>query len=251
MLRKNNVNRDRVNGGILVLGMHRSGTSCLAGSLQSHGLNFGNVSEPNQHNKKGHVELGAIRKINERILEANGGSWQEPVPALVKPSFELAKAKIIIAGLKLGRRPWGIKDPRMLFCEKIWPLENCRYIATFRHPSKVVASLSKRAVDAGEYRSEEYWLNIWKKYNSALLLKYEAGHFPIVCFDWQKDRYIRFIKSACSYLELGESDNEFFEENLRVSSAKLECMDSESEEMYAKLVDLAEAEETYLIKNFL
>ena len=41
---------------VLVLGMHRSGTSCLAGSLQQAGLELGDVFTSNPFNKKGNRE---------------------------------------------------------------------------------------------------------------------------------------------------------------------------------------------------
>lgn len=41
---------------VLILGMHRSGTSCLAGSLQEAGLYLGEVNTAAPHNAKGNRE---------------------------------------------------------------------------------------------------------------------------------------------------------------------------------------------------
>ncbi len=38
---------------VLILSMHRSGTSCLAGSLQQGGMYLGDVYEHSPHNIKG------------------------------------------------------------------------------------------------------------------------------------------------------------------------------------------------------
>ena len=41
---------------IVILGMHRSGTSCLAGCLEELGLHLGTVITSAPHNKKGNRE---------------------------------------------------------------------------------------------------------------------------------------------------------------------------------------------------
>ena len=53
---------------ILILGMHRSGTSCLAGSLQQQGVYLGEVHEWNPHNLKGNRENPHIMALNEGLL---------------------------------------------------------------------------------------------------------------------------------------------------------------------------------------
>ncbi len=63
---------------IAILGMHRSGTSCLAGSLQQAGLYLGEVVEQAPHKKRGNRESLVIRSLNDRLLEENGGAWDSP-----------------------------------------------------------------------------------------------------------------------------------------------------------------------------
>jgi len=46
---------------VAILGMHRSGTSCLAGSLQELGLYLGEVYDQNPHNPRGNRENAAAR----------------------------------------------------------------------------------------------------------------------------------------------------------------------------------------------
>ena len=53
---------------VAVLGMHRSGTSALAGSLEQHGLFLGRVSTSNPHNPKGNRESAEVRRLNEDVL---------------------------------------------------------------------------------------------------------------------------------------------------------------------------------------
>ena len=51
---------------IAILGMHRSGTSCLTGCLQQMGLNLGKVSDFNEYNLKGNKEDDKIIIILEK-----------------------------------------------------------------------------------------------------------------------------------------------------------------------------------------
>ena len=67
---------------VAVLGMHRSGTSSLAGSLEEAGLHLGEVVTRADHNQKGNRESLAMRDLNDRLLEHNGGAWDRPPPAL-------------------------------------------------------------------------------------------------------------------------------------------------------------------------
>ena len=48
---------------VVILGMHRSGTSCLTGSLQDKGLYLGQVSQRGTFNKKGNRERWRHRAV--------------------------------------------------------------------------------------------------------------------------------------------------------------------------------------------
>lgn len=65
---------------IMILGMHRSGTSCLAGSLQSAGLCLGSVSISNTYNPKGNRENSLIMLLNDELLNYNNSNWCSPPP---------------------------------------------------------------------------------------------------------------------------------------------------------------------------
>lgn len=52
----------------LILGMHRSGTSCLTGALERCGVHLGEVRRKGKYNKKGYFENATIQKIHDQIL---------------------------------------------------------------------------------------------------------------------------------------------------------------------------------------
>jgi len=63
---------------IAILGMHRSGTSLLAGTLQECGLDLGDVITASPANEKGNRESWALMALHEDLLRKAGGSWNQP-----------------------------------------------------------------------------------------------------------------------------------------------------------------------------
>ena len=80
----------------IVSGMHRSGTSALAGLLSRCGFALGVEQELLQataHNVKGHFEHMSSLQINDTLLALAGGSWgtlpsQEQIDAVSQQSAD-------------------------------------------------------------------------------------------------------------------------------------------------------------------
>ena len=65
---------------IVVLGMHRSGTSLLAKALEIFEYNFSeNLMQPNSDNPSGFWEDIDIVELNESLLSSNQVSWDIPI----------------------------------------------------------------------------------------------------------------------------------------------------------------------------
>ena len=60
-----------------VLGMHRSGTSWLAGSLEERGLALGEVNESAKYNAKGNRENSELQSLHAAVLRDSGGTWRD------------------------------------------------------------------------------------------------------------------------------------------------------------------------------
>jgi hypothetical protein len=152
---------------ISVLGMHRSGTSCLAGTLMECGVCFGDVSRENPHNKKGNNENRRIMELHDQLLADNCGSWRSP-PAYVLWNDERRQTRDeIIDSYVAAQRPcWGFKDPRTLLALDGWleRLPDLHLVGIFRHPDAVAQSLSKRSLIP-----REEGLELWYQYNRRLL----------------------------------------------------------------------------------
>jgi len=122
---------------VLILGMHRSGTSSLAGCLQDRGLHLGEVSEKNPFNSKGNRENPWVMRLNNSVLLKSGGKWNNP-PDKISWTEDLALERDdLVAFFKhSGARHWEFKDPRTLLTLPFWEegISRIAFVGTFRHP---------------------------------------------------------------------------------------------------------------------
>jgi len=202
---------------ICVLGMHRSGTSCLTGITQKFDVELGEVFTENLYNKKGNRENGRIVYLNDHVLNTNGGAWNSPVPVNNWTPEEAGERDSIIAELQ-GRSAanWGFKDPRSLFTMPFWleAINEPRFIGTFRHPHRVALSLHSR----DKTPLEEGW-ELWHAYNLRLLELARQYDFAMTDFDLPPEEYLddAIGKLIALGLDAGYSDaaRQFFDSGLR------------------------------------
>jgi hypothetical protein len=164
---------------IAVLGMHRSGTSCLVGLLEQAGVFLGDVSRKNPSNAKGNRENARIMALHEELLKVNDGTWDAPPEAVSWPRDLKARRDEIIQSYR-DSALWGFKDPRTLLTLEGWleVLPGLELVGIFRHPLAVAESLRRR-----NGFSIEKGLGLWSTYNDRLLRYRERYGFPVVCFD--------------------------------------------------------------------
>ncbi|MEM9151580.1 MAG: sulfotransferase, partial [Cyanobacteria bacterium P01_F01_bin.3] len=164
---------------IAILGMHRSGTSMLAGSLRNAGVYFGGVLEkPSARNPKGLHEAPAILFMQEDLLLKNGGSWHQPPESVVWQPMHKAVRDLFIESRK-EKTFWAFKDPRTLLTLEGWfeVLPDLKCIGIFRHPAEVAASLESR--NRFEF---EKCLTIWRAYSLKLIEHTKSAEIPIIEF---------------------------------------------------------------------
>jgi hypothetical protein len=141
--------------GIVVLGMHRSGTSALSGILRLLGFDSGtDLVRPNEFNPTGYWENQSVVRLNERILSHLGSNWSDVfmVPnhlggTDLRAIFEV-EARALLDKALSGKRTWVLKDPRMSALIDFWSPYLCERNASFihviRHPIEVADSLDRR-----------------------------------------------------------------------------------------------------------
>jgi hypothetical protein len=150
------LNHEASSKGILVLGMHRSGTSALTRVLNLMGADIsGNLMSPASGNEKGFWESVEAYEIHERLLSDLGHSWFDvgPMPDGWLSTACAARAARDLTNLLLkdfsASRLWVIKDPRMCRLMPLWRQVVCELgiellpVLVVRHPLEVAASLYK------------------------------------------------------------------------------------------------------------
>jgi hypothetical protein len=150
------ISPDKRPGRVLaVLGMHRSGTSCLTGSLQQGGLFLGKHHTWNEYNRKGNRENQDVVNLHENIFKANGATWDKPFrqgwfDKLVQRRMKWHPRHFVrmeeILAEYAHEKLWGFKDPRALFLLHGWEqrIPDMEYVGIYRHPMAVARSLNSR-----------------------------------------------------------------------------------------------------------
>jgi hypothetical protein len=143
---------------VIILGMHRSGTSAMAGALRLLGVDFGPSLTPpvDTENPTGDCEHPEVVGCHERLLAATRRGWDDPrgLPRNWQATESAAAIRKELAGLL--RRDfcdstlWAVKDPRMcrllpLWLEILADLECApRFIVVHRPLVEIAASLERR-----------------------------------------------------------------------------------------------------------
>lgn len=224
---------------ICVVGMHRSGTSYLTGSLQQAGLELLRVHEANPHNKKGNRENPQIMQLNDWVLDSNRGSWFEPPAQVSWSKAQLQQGRDIIA--QYAEYPcWGFKDPRVLITLTGWQqlIPQLEFVGIFRHPALVAQSLNAR----NEKLSLDSAVDLWVEYNSRLLALRERESFPLLHFAPREMDMAQRVKNLAQSLGLPNSQAiDFYDADL-VNQEDFQRLDlsPQAVELYEALLSQAE-----------
>ena len=147
---------------VLLLGMHRSGTSAIARGLGALGVYLGDdFLDAQPENPTGYWEDKGIVALDERLLAALGLRWDDTSPVALR-AFErrrvraLRRDAIRYLNRTFTSAPlWGFKDPRTIRVLPFWQraLRDCEvddsYVVAIRNPRSVAASLfTRQAMDA-------------------------------------------------------------------------------------------------------
>jgi GT2 family glycosyltransferase len=154
----------RASGQIVILGMHRSGTSSVGGLLALLGAWPGaeELLLRGPDNPRGHYEHGELHMACLRRLEAAGGDWKSPPQVPHAEATDAFRREVagVLESLE-PRRPWFIKEPRLcLLVREMLPLlTRPLFIHVVRDPREVAASLQRR-----DDMSLEEALALWERY---------------------------------------------------------------------------------------
>ncbi|MGF1803530.1 sulfotransferase [Vibrio gigantis] len=132
---------------IVILGMHRSGTSMLSKILSLAGVNMGEDDGIRDiSNVDGHIEDEVLLRINENILFSLDSTWDSP-PTITKVDENESSIISIYEEYAISKSGvWGVKEPRLaLFIDQFSKvLDNPYYIYIKRDGLDVANSLKVR-----------------------------------------------------------------------------------------------------------
>jgi hypothetical protein len=142
---------------LFIVGMHRSGTSAVAGACHLMGLDTGRtLMLPNAANAKGFWENQLIVDVHDRFLCEHGVDWDTAdfLPDGWWQGEPADRAATHLEQVLLRefdpQKNWVIKDPRLCLLLPIWKnaLRNLGRTAlvllVFRHPQEVISSMIRR-----------------------------------------------------------------------------------------------------------
>lgn len=185
---------------LIVLGMHRSGTSAITGVLHMLGATVGSCLIPPKEgvNPKGYWEHANISAFHERLLNHLGSGWFDAgglpgdwwqAPDVIPFRDELTE---LIKVDFSNETFWAVKDPRLCRLLPLWlqvlpqldVSPSC--LLMLRHPAEVAASLGKR-----DGIGLPHALLLWLRY--VIESERNSRHLPraVVVYedllaDWQK-----------------------------------------------------------------
>ncbi len=157
---------------IIVLGMHRAGTSLSTRIINMMGAYCGPESmllETSKDNPKGFWERKDVLHINRTLLQQNSCSWYRvdrwddsniTTPPPIKRDISKTLSEMN------AHRPWVMKDPRMCITLPCWLSELTAPVAVIasRHPLEIARSLELRNA-----MPLEYGLALWEYHAAATI----------------------------------------------------------------------------------
>ncbi len=172
---------------VVVLGMHRSGTSFLAGLLSQHGVDMGKeLLESKLGNPYGHFEDVEILKFHQKRLQAAKPKETEMIfddGTLSVRNFEFNPTKEdydeaeAIIGRKSQSSLWGWKEPRTCLFLNFWKtlLPDMRGIILLRHPLEIYFSYLRRGIDYDILITPVSFMGACREYLEHLLQAYRLS----------------------------------------------------------------------------
>ncbi|MGA8327577.1 MAG: sulfotransferase [Candidatus Cybelea sp.] len=229
---------------IVVVGMHRSGTSAVARGLKALSVYLGrNFLDAQPENPTGYWEDKGIVELNERVLKALRLTWDGVAP-IARRSFGgwrmwrlRREARRYLRRSFIEEPLWGFKDPRTLRLLPFWLRVfhesdvNDAYVLVIRNPSSVAASLFKR-----QGMQLETAQRLWLVYTLPYLEELASKPMVVVDYDLlmgdprgQLERIARKLQLTATTGDVENFTCEFLDAKLRHTVFSPEEIDATSE----------------------
>ncbi len=255
---------------VLVVGMHRSGTSALARTLSLMGVNVGNEEDllpahPTD-NPTGYWERADIVALHEEFLKSGGYAWNEVGGFKASELGDLAKVTLrdglrkAIRGLEQSGHSWLVKDPRLCLLLSQWLplLDRSACVVVVRDPREIVASILREEL-RGAYTSN-FLLALWEKYLRSALADLAGKRVLFVSYEnlltnpvHESGRLLRSLNSlgVTGLKDLPESAlRAFLDPGLKRSEALLHAELSQAQQALAAWLEIqTQAPSTVVVES--
>lgn len=196
---------------VCILGMHRSGTSMLAGWLKTCGLNVGDsLLRSDFSNKAGHFEDLDFLLLHKEILRSNEldtSGLQLSKTHFELPKYHEVKMNHLIQMKNELHSQWGWKDPRTcLFIDYyLAKMPDLKIIIIHRPAQEVVQSLLKRDWERWKGLTQQ---QAWRGLHPKLLFQ---SYFKRILMKKKLPEYVRaceiYFEGILSLLRKSSSEN--------------------------------------------
>jgi len=186
--------------GVLVVGMHRSGTSVATEVLNRLGLSTcTDPVEADQWNPRGYWESMSLLSQNEHLLRRLGSTWSRPPTdvdlAALGDELPGSAARFATVHPASG---WVWKDPRNCILLPFWRRALSQRLAVvlmLRHPIEIAASLARR-----NQLSTEWSLALWERYVRAALVGAQALPVLVCWYERLLEDPVRWTGDVVTFL---------------------------------------------------
>lgn len=202
-----------MSGPIVVLGMHRGGTSLIGDVIHRWGAYAGQESKllrADENNLQGYWEYIPLINFNDNLLNSIGSTWlvppgseaEETLAARASEAAYKEPAEQLVREMQAGQGHWFWKDPRLTvllpFWKRIW--DEAIYVVAVRHPLEIAMSVRKR-----DHVPLSASLLIWQQY-MLQCLRHTEGSKQRIFVKYEKliqspleecTRLSAFLNSSC------------------------------------------------------
>jgi len=174
---------------LIILGMHKSGTTLVSKMLHDSGICMVDGPEnQGEYDNGNKMERSSTKHINHLIL----GSFDKFSLDVCKPEtlrLNHEQQHLMIETIKncsTAQSEWGFKDPRTCFTYPLWNehLPDHRLIVVFRSPKEVWAHYWASARFYQKIKIFLKFIPRWCEYNDAILQALEITHAPFIVIDY-------------------------------------------------------------------
>jgi len=199
---------------IIILGMHRSGTSLTAGLLSRLGVYMGESRPPDAFNPTGYFEDEDFKRVNKALMQIEGHTWYRPpsMPRLLTSLAAHIETIEIACQKRAGFSHWGFKDPRTCLVVRQYHAvfsamgHEPTYIIVRRPRGDIISSLMHREVvkqrNTDITRGE--WWDLCLRYSTVVdefLAEVCPPHLGITYPDLLKHPH-RTLELLCTFLDI-------------------------------------------------